>query len=89
MSITASEARRRLFPLLEEVNEDQKAVEIVSKGSTTFLVPADEYNSLVETVYLLRSPANAERLHASIASLRAGRVEEHDLDEGDDSAEHT
>ncbi len=30
MSVTASEARQRLFPLIEEVNEDQVAVEIVS-----------------------------------------------------------
>lgn len=32
MSITASEARQRLFPLLEQVNNDQTGVEIVSKG---------------------------------------------------------
>ncbi|WP_369133797.1 type II toxin-antitoxin system prevent-host-death family antitoxin [Modestobacter sp. I12A-02662] len=31
MSITASEARQRLFPLIEEVNDDQIAVEIVSR----------------------------------------------------------
>ena len=31
MSVTASEARQRLFPLIEEVNDDQVAVEIVSK----------------------------------------------------------
>jgi len=57
MSITASEARRRLFPLIEEVNDDQAVVEIVSKKGTAFLVSADEYRSLKETVYLLQSPA--------------------------------
>ena len=31
MSVTASDARQRLFPLIDEVNEDQVAVEIVSK----------------------------------------------------------
>jgi antitoxin YefM len=67
MSITATEARARLFPLIEEVNADQKAVEIVSKHGTACLVPADEYEALQETVYLLRSPANASRPHASIA----------------------
>ena len=79
MSITASEARARLFPLIEEVNEDQEAVEIVSKKGTAYLVPADEYRSLVETVYLLRSPRNAERLRESFAELEAGEAEVHDL----------
>lgn len=79
MSVTATEARRRLFPLIEEVNDNQAAVEIVSKNGTAYLVPADEYHSLRETVYLLRSPKNAERLRTSIAHARAGRVEEHEL----------
>ena len=79
MSITASEARSRLFPLIEEVNDDQQAVEIVSKRGTAYLVPADEYRSLTETAYLLRSPANAAVLRASIAEVEASDIEEHDL----------
>lgn len=79
MSITATEARSRLFPLIEEINEDQEAVEIVSKKGTAYLVPADEYRSLVETVYLLRSPRNAERLRESFAEFEAGEAEVHDL----------
>lgn len=84
MSITASEARQRLFPLIQEVNDDQTSVEIVSRKGTAYLVPADEYRSLVETVHLLSSPANAERLRRSVAAARAGRREEHALlDTGD------
>jgi antitoxin YefM len=79
MSVTASEARQRLFPLIEEVNDDQVAVEIVSKKGTAFLVSADEYRSLKETVYLLQSPVNAARLRESLADVEAGRAEEHDL----------
>ncbi len=81
VSITASEARKRLFPLIEQVNDDQAAVEIVSKRGTAYLVPAEEYRSLRETVHLLQSPKNAERLRNSIAHARAGRVEEHELAE--------
>jgi antitoxin YefM len=81
MSVSASEARQRLFPLIQEVNDDQVAVEIVSKKGTAFLVSADEYRSLKETVYLLQSPRNAERLRESIAQLRAGDTERHDLAE--------
>jgi antitoxin YefM len=79
MSVTASEARQRLFPLIEAVNEDQVAVEIVSKKGTAFLVSADEYRSLKETVHLLQSPRNAQRLHESLAQASAGRVEPHQL----------
>jgi antitoxin YefM len=79
MSVTASEARQRLFPLIQEVNDDQVAVEIVSKKGTAFLVSADEYRSLKETVYLLQSPVNAARLRESLAEVEAGRAEEHDL----------
>jgi antitoxin YefM len=56
-------------------------VEIVSKKGTAFLVSADEYRSLKETVYLLQSPRNAERLRQSIAQLRVGDAEPHELAE--------
>lgn len=74
MSVTASEARARLFPLIDKVNDDQVAIEIVSKRGTAFLVSADEYNSLRETVYLLSSPANAERLRSSIDQAQRGEA---------------
>ena len=79
MSVTASEARQRLFPLIEEVNDDQVAVEIVSKKGTAFLVSADEYRSLKETVYLLQSPKNAQRLRESLAEVRDRGAEQHEL----------
>ncbi|SSC22313.1 Type II toxin-antitoxin system, antitoxin Phd/YefM, partial [Klenkia terrae] len=79
VSVTASEARQRLFPLIQEVNEDQTAVEIVSKNGTAFLVSEDEYRSLKETVFLLQSPANAAHLRESLAQARAGEVQEHEL----------
>jgi antitoxin YefM len=81
MSITASEARQRLFPLIEQVNADQDAVEITSKGGTAFLVPADQWRSLQETAYLLSSPANARRLLAALDRVEVGDYEEHDLTE--------
>lgn len=62
MSITASEARRELFPLIKQVNEDHDAVEIVSKHGNAVLVSAEDYAALREGAYLMRSPANARRL---------------------------
>lgn len=79
MNITASEARRRLFPLIREVNDDRSAVVIVSTGGNAVLVSEDEWNSIQETAYLLRSPKNAERLRESLSRVRRGEVEPHDL----------
>ncbi len=84
MSITASEARRRLFPLIEEVNSDRTAVEIVSRHSSAYLVSAAEYEALQETAYLLRSPANARRLIRSYQEALEGRYEHRELLETED-----
>jgi antitoxin YefM len=62
MSITASEARKGLFPLIKKVNEDHDAIEIVSKNGNAVLISAEDYAALREGAYLLRSPANARRL---------------------------
>ncbi|WP_066361149.1 type II toxin-antitoxin system Phd/YefM family antitoxin [Herbidospora mongoliensis] len=84
MSITASEARRRLFPLIDEVNEDSASVEIVSKHNRAYLVPAAEYEALKETAYLLRSPANMRRLISSYQKALEGNHEIRELIDADD-----
>ena len=73
MSITASEARRRLFPLLEQVNTDHEPVRITSKAGDAVLMSAEDYDSWQETVYLLRSPENARRLMEAVARDKANR----------------
>ncbi|MGQ0631991.1 MAG: type II toxin-antitoxin system Phd/YefM family antitoxin [Sporichthyaceae bacterium] len=79
MAITASEARKRLFPLIQEVNDDAVAVEITSKNGNAVLVSADEWNSIQETLYLMRSPANAARLRESLAQVRRGEFTAREL----------
>ncbi|MCV7191559.1 type II toxin-antitoxin system Phd/YefM family antitoxin [Mycolicibacterium brumae] len=74
MSISASEARQRLFPLLEQVNVDHEPVRITSKAGDAVLMSADDYDSWQETVYLLRSPENARRLMEAVARDKAGDV---------------
>ncbi|MCH9737947.1 MAG: type II toxin-antitoxin system Phd/YefM family antitoxin [Actinomycetia bacterium] len=58
---------------MEQVNDNFEAVEILSKRGDAFLISADEYRSLQETAHLLRGPANANRLLASLDSLAAGK----------------
>lgn len=84
MSISASEARKRLFPLIERVNEDRDAVEIVSRKGNAVLMSADEYAAWQETAYLFRSPANARRLLDAYERARAGKTEVRELDRADE-----
>lgn len=79
MAITTSEARRDLFGLIERVNLDRTEVEITSKRGSAVLMSKAEYDSLVETSYLLRSPENARRLLGALDKARAGEVEEREL----------
>ncbi len=80
MAITASEARKNLFPLIEQVNADRTPVEITSKRGDAVLISGDDYRALEETAHLLRSPANVRRLMESLDQARRGIVGEHELD---------
>ncbi|WP_433661214.1 type II toxin-antitoxin system Phd/YefM family antitoxin [Nocardia sp. CA-128927] len=70
-AITASEARKHLFPLVKQVNEDHDTVEIVSKGGNAVLMSKEDYDSLMTTVQLLSGPDGA-RLRRSIQELEGG-----------------
>lgn len=74
MSITATSARKDFFKLIEQVNLDRSEIEITSKSGSAYLISAHEYDALVESAHLLRSPANAARLAESAQDVREGRV---------------
>lgn len=74
MTISASEARKDLFPLIKRVNDDHTPVRISSKSGDAVLMSAEDYDSWQETVYLLRSPANARSLMEAVARDRAGET---------------
>ena len=80
MAITASEARRNLFPLIEQVNDDRAPVEITPKRGDAVLMSRADYDALEETAHLLRSPANARHLLESLAQAQRGEREEHQLE---------
>ena len=79
MSVTASEARKNLFPLIEQVNNDRTPVQITSRRGDAVLLSRADYDALEETAHLLRAPANAKRLIESLYQARSGQREEHDL----------
>jgi antitoxin YefM len=79
VAITASEARKNLFPLIERVNDDHNPVEITSRRGDAVLISRADYDALQETSYLLRVPANARRLMESAAQAHRGERQAHAL----------
>jgi antitoxin YefM len=74
VAISASEARSRLFPLIQQVNNDHVPVRISSKGGDAILMSADDFDSWQETIYLVRSPANARRLMEAVFRDKPGQA---------------
>lgn len=72
--MTASGARKDLFRLLAEVNENREPVTITSRRGDAVLIALDDYRSMEETLYLLSSPANAAHLNRSMDEFRSGRL---------------
>jgi antitoxin YefM len=72
MAMNASDARKNLFPLIEQVNEDRRPVEITSRRGDAVLLSKSDYDELSETAFLLRVPANAQRLLESLEEARRG-----------------
>lgn len=63
IEITYTQARETLARLLDDVTQNREIVIIRRRGGEdAALISADELSALIETAYLLRSPANARRL---------------------------
>jgi antitoxin YefM len=72
MSTTSyTDARARLAELLDQVTEDREPVVITRRGhEPVAMIAAEDLESLLETVHLLRSRTNAERLLTSLARAK-------------------
>ena len=81
--ISFTEARNRLTSVLDGVVGDADVAVITRRDAEDAVVMSlDYYNSLMETVHLLKSPANAAHLAESIEQFRAGKViERNTIDE--------
>ena len=74
-SITYTAARENLASTINRVCEDQAAIVITrNRDQSVVMLSLAEYESLQETAYLLRSPANAKRLLAALESVKRGKV---------------
>jgi len=81
-TIPFSDARANLKQVIDNVVNDFDVTLITRRDAPNAVVMSQEhYDSLMETVYLLRSPANVAHLERSITQLRAGKVKSRKLDE--------
>lgn len=73
MTMTYTEARKRLATLWDRIEDTREEVILERRGHEPMaMLPAEELASLRETAHLLRSPRNAARLLAALERSRAG-----------------
>ncbi len=78
--VNFTEARNNLKRVLDEVAEDADYTVINRRDAAdTVVMSLDSFNSLMETVHLLKSPANAAHLQKSIEQYSQGKTTEHAL----------
>ena len=71
---TYTQARANLAALMDKAVDDKVPVYITRRnGKRVAMIDADEYESLMETAYLLSSPANARRLLEAIEQADRGK----------------
>jgi antitoxin YefM len=72
--------RERLADYMDRVCDSCAPLHVTRQGARSVVILSEgEYESLMETAHLLRSPANARRLLAAIADADAGKLKEHKL----------
>jgi antitoxin YefM len=78
--VSYSDFRQNLAHYMDEVADSNAELHVTRQGHRSVVVLSEaEYNSVMETLHLLRSPANAAALAEAIAELEAGKGVEHPL----------
>jgi antitoxin YefM len=80
--ITYTALRENLAKVMDEVCDANSHVVVTRQNARSVVVMSyEEFRSWEETLHLLRSPANAERLMSAVTELDAGGGREHELAE--------
>ena len=85
--VSYTDLRANLAGYMDEVCDTHAPLLVTRQNARSVVVISEEdYEGLMETVHLLRSPANAMRLLESIQQATAGQLEEHELIKPESSA---
>ena len=74
-TVTATEARQRLYRLLDEIAVESEPVQITGKRANAVLVSEDDWRALQETVHLLSIPGMGESIREGMAARLEDCVE--------------
>ena len=61
-TITATEARRLLYKLLDDVSESHEPIQITGKRNNAVLIAEDDWRAVQETLYLTSTPGMRESI---------------------------
>jgi antitoxin YefM len=75
-SITATEARKRLYALVDEVQQSHEPVEITGKRGSAVLVGEADWRAVQETLYLVSIPGMRESIMEGMATPVEGLADE-------------
>jgi antitoxin YefM len=76
-AISYSKARKQLVETMEKVCDNHDPIIVTRRDARSVVIMSlDDYNAMEETVYLLRSSANAERLLAGMKEAESGKVKQ-------------
>jgi len=75
-----TEARNGLAEAMKDIVEDKNPVTITRNGTGSVVMMAeDEYHAMMETLHLLSTPANAERIRKGLVDYEEGKFVEREL----------
>ena len=75
--VSYSDLRANLAKYMDEVSDSRAPLHVTRQNArTVVMMSEDEYDGMIETLHLLRSPANAARLLRSIKAADAGKLRE-------------
>jgi antitoxin YefM len=80
--VSYTDLRQNLAKFLDQVCNERAPVVVTRQNArSVVMMSLEEFEAIEETLHLLRSPANADRLRQSIAHAEAGELAEHDIAE--------
>ena len=80
IQISTTDLRQNIFKTFDKVIDDREHVVIKRKNENVIMLPENEYNSIMETIHLFSSPANAKRLLESFKEVDQGKSIETTID---------
>ncbi len=79
-TVTYTALRKNLASAMDQVNDDRAPMIVTRQnGRPAVLMSLDDFQSYEETLYLMRSPRNSERLNRAIEELRRGEGRRREL----------